>query len=129
MAQQIKTTDEHILNSTELALERTIMAEKRTLMAWIRTAISMISFGFTIYKFFHDTSATAATRLLTPRTVGMAMILFGLLTLIFGLIESHTTMKKLTKEYNGILRSNIGVLSVLILFFGLALFLAALFRQ
>ena len=36
----------------ELALKRTLLAHQRTLMAWIRTSASMISFGFTIYKFF-----------------------------------------------------------------------------
>jgi putative membrane protein len=35
-----------------LAVDRTWLAHERTLMAWVRTATSMISFGFTIYKFF-----------------------------------------------------------------------------
>lgn len=39
-------------SSTELALDRTLLAHDRTLMAWVRTATSLISFGFTIYKFF-----------------------------------------------------------------------------
>ena len=39
-------------DSTELAVDRTWLAHERTLMAWVRTATSMISFGFTIYKFF-----------------------------------------------------------------------------
>jgi uncharacterized membrane protein YidH (DUF202 family) len=38
--------------NTKLARLRTFQASERTLMAWIRTAISMISFGFTIVKFF-----------------------------------------------------------------------------
>ena len=38
--------------STKLAIERTRLAHERTLMAWVRTATSLISFGFTIYKFF-----------------------------------------------------------------------------
>ncbi len=42
----------HIPGSTELALDRTYLAHDRTLMAWVRTATSLISFGFTIYKFF-----------------------------------------------------------------------------
>ena len=37
---------------TSLALDRTRLAHERTLMAWVRTAVSLISFGFTIYKFF-----------------------------------------------------------------------------
>ena len=48
MADEIKTT----LSNTDLAFERTVLAHERTLMAWVRTAVSMISFGFTIYKFF-----------------------------------------------------------------------------
>ena len=39
-------------DATQLALDRTWLAHERTLMAWIRTSVSMISFGFTIYKFF-----------------------------------------------------------------------------
>jgi inner membrane protein YidH len=39
-------------SSKELSLDRTIQAHDRTLMAWVRTATSLISFGFTIYKFF-----------------------------------------------------------------------------
>ncbi len=45
---------------TSLALDRTRLAHERTLMAWVRTAVSLISFGFTIYKFFqgmHDNGA------------------------------------------------------------------------
>ena len=38
--------------STKLAVERTRLAHERTLMAWVRTATSLISFGFTVYKFF-----------------------------------------------------------------------------
>ena len=37
---------------TRLAVERTRLAYERTLMAWVRTATSLISFGFTVYKFF-----------------------------------------------------------------------------
>ena len=37
---------------TRLAYERTVLAHERTLMAWLRTAVSLITFGFTIYKFF-----------------------------------------------------------------------------
>jgi uncharacterized membrane protein YidH (DUF202 family) len=35
-----------------LAVDRTRLAYERTMMAWVRTATSMISFGFTIHKFF-----------------------------------------------------------------------------
>ena len=37
---------------SRLALERTRIAYERTMMAWVRTATSMITFGFSVYKFF-----------------------------------------------------------------------------
>ena len=45
-------TGETSLSSDDMARMRTLMAADRTLMAWVRTALSMISFGFTIFKFF-----------------------------------------------------------------------------
>ena len=39
-------------DATKLALERTFLAYERTLMAWTRTSVSLISFGFTLFKFF-----------------------------------------------------------------------------
>ena len=41
------------LDADFLAVDRTRLAHERTMMAWIRTGVSLISFGFTIYKFFH----------------------------------------------------------------------------
>ena len=38
--------------STKLAFERTWAAYERTMLAWIRTAASLITFGFSVYKFF-----------------------------------------------------------------------------
>ena len=38
--------------ATELSVDRTRLAHERTLMAWVRTATSLLSFGFTIHKFF-----------------------------------------------------------------------------
>src|SRR5215470_4566645 len=37
---------------TSLAVERTFIAAERTLMSWLRTSLAMISFGFTLVKFF-----------------------------------------------------------------------------
>ena len=67
---------------TRLAVERTRLAYERTLMAWVRTATSLISFGFTIYKFFEFESgrgavAPVASRLLSPRQFAMIMIATG----------------------------------------------------
>ena len=38
--------------STKLSYDRTRLAYENTMMAWVRTATSLITFGFSIYKFF-----------------------------------------------------------------------------
>ena len=132
MAVEIKELEvKPTLSNTDLAFERTMLAYERTLMAWIRTAISMISFGFTIYKFFQEWRKTEqpVQSIFTPRIVGMIMILFGLLGLLFASLQHYTAIKKLKKYYPNVQRSLSSVLAILILMFGLALFLAALFRE
>ena len=132
MAVEIKELEvKPTLSNTDLAFERTALAYERTLMAWIRTAISLISFGFTIYKFFQEWRKTEqpVQTIFTPRIVGMIMILFGLIGLLFASVQHYTAIKKLKKEYPNIQRSLSSVLAILILMFGLALFLATLFRQ
>lgn len=127
---QIK--DAHpVLNSNDLAFERTMLAQERTLMAWLRTATSMISFGFTIYKFFEETSKTpeAQERLLSPRIVGIIMILFGLLSLLLAQVQHRIAVKKLKQSYPAVQKSLSSIVSFLVLVFGLVLFLGALFRQ
>ena len=52
MAEQTAVIAKKLDSSTQLAVDRTRLAYERTLMAWIRTATSLITFGFTIYKFF-----------------------------------------------------------------------------
>ena len=47
--------------ATTLALERTRIAYERTMMAWIRTATSLITFGFSVYKFFEIEMKTGQT--------------------------------------------------------------------
>ena len=119
------------LSNNDLAFERTMLAHERTLMAWIRTAVSMISFGFTIYKFFEELSKTpeGQHQLFTPRIVGMIMILFGLLSLLLAQIQHQIAVRKLKQYFPATQRSVSSVLSILVLMFGLALFLGALFKQ
>jgi len=116
------------LSSNDLAFERTILAENRTLMAWIRTAISLISFGFTIYKFFHE-NVNPSDKILTPRMVGMLMIIIGMFALIWGLVDHRATLMKLRKSNYAVGRSRTAWLAIIVLLFGLILFFAALFRQ
>lgn len=115
---------------TGLSYQRTALSYERTLMSWVRTATSLITFGFTIYKFFEEMQkGSAEHRLLTPRRVGLLMISFGLLSLLFAQIQHHIAYTKLKADYPQIQKSLSSVLGILILLFGLLLFLAALFRQ
>jgi len=38
--------------ATKLAYDRTRLAYENTMMSWVRTATSLITFGFSVYKFF-----------------------------------------------------------------------------
>jgi putative membrane protein len=100
-------------------------------MAWVRTAISLISFGFTLYKFFEEwrKNQQPVQSVFTPRIVGMIMILFGLVALLFAEIQHLSAVRRLKRDYPKAQASLTSVLAVLILLFGLALFLAALFKQ
>jgi len=132
MAVATKEPEVHpTLSNTDLAFERTMLAHERTLMAWVRTSISMISFGFTIYKIFEELSKKqeGEHQLFSPRVVGMIMIAFGLLALVLAQIQHTMAVRKLKKSYPAVQRSISSVISTLILLFGMALFLGALFRQ
>ncbi|HJS56277.1 MAG TPA: DUF202 domain-containing protein [Chitinophagaceae bacterium] len=120
-----------LLSNTDLAYERTMLAHERTLMAWVRTAVSLISFGFTLYKFFQEWRKTEepVQSFFTPRIVGMIMILFGLLGLFVAEMQHQRAVQRLRRDYPAAQRSLSSVLAILILLFGLALFFAALFRQ
>jgi Predicted membrane protein len=80
-----------------------MLAHDRTLMAWIRTATSMISFGFTIYKFFQflqgEQKAPDVHRLLGPRGVALVMILIGLSGLTLATIDYRRQMAALRRDY------------------------------
>ena len=91
-------------DATRLALSRTILAHERTLMAWVRTSTSMISFGFTIYKFFQfvqgDRSVPRAERLLEPRGVALVMILIGVGGLVLATIDYRHQLDVLRRDYD-----------------------------
>ena len=74
---------------TRLAYKRTYLAHERTLMAWIRTALSLISFGFTIAKFFEflNQKKGEVAPVLGAQTVGTLMILIGIVGLALATVQ------------------------------------------
>src|SRR3954468_6729041 len=101
---------------TRLAADRTWLASERTLMAWVRTATSLISFGFTIYKFFEFEAGRGLrpNRLLSPRAFGMIMIGTGLVALLLGLIDQRQSSKMLQKEFSIAHRSTAVVVAAIV---------------
>lgn len=121
------------LDATQLAAERTRLAYERTLMAWIRTATSLISFGFTIYKFFQfvreEGHAQHPERLLGPHNYALLMILAGLVSLVLATVQHWQSMKTLRAQYPQAPYSLAMMLAVLVAGLGLLGSLAVIFRQ
>jgi putative membrane protein len=108
--------------STRLAIDRTRLAHERTLMAWVRTATSLISFGFTIYKFFQylrQDQPAADAGLLGPRGFALMMILIGLTALTFATIAHRRDMQQLRAEFGPIPLSLAAIVAGLIALLGL----------
>jgi putative membrane protein len=118
------------LERTGLSYQRTALSYERTLMSWVRTAVSLITFGFTLYKFFEEWQKTSShPGFFTPRVVGLIMIGFGVIGLLFAEIQHIFAYRRLKKECPELQVSLSSVLGALILTMGLLLFFVALFRQ
>jgi putative membrane protein len=117
--------------STRLAYDRTRLAYENTMMAWVRTATSLITFGFSVYKFFQfDTKAAAQVeRLITPRIFGMTMITFGVVSLLAATVQHVMSIRRLRAQDPAVPRSIAALLAGLISILGVFALLAALFRQ
>ena len=117
-------------DSTELALDRTWLAHERTLMAWVRTATSMISFGFTIYKFFQfeaGKGSPATSGFLTPRGFALIMVSIGLVALLFATVSHRREIRCMSGQLGG-RRSLAEIVAGLVSAFGLWVLLSAILR-
>ena len=102
--------------ATTLAFERTRIAYDRTMMAWIRTAASLITFGFSVYKFFEFElkNAPASQMVITPRDFGLAMIVIGLLSVLVGAIEHARDLRSLRRQYVDMPRSLSSIVAMVV---------------
>ncbi len=121
---------------TSLALDRTRLAHERTLMAWVRTAVSLISFGFTIYKFFQGLQEAerveTARHLLGPRGFALVMIGLGVGSLVLASIQHRAEMKSLTAaypQYGPVPRSTSLVVASVVASLGIAALILVILRQ
>ena len=118
--------------STILAFERTRVAYERTMMAWIRTATSLITFGFSVYKFFEfemKGNPSLQTMVVGPRGFGLTLIGIGLLSLLFGTLDHARDLGALRQQCPGMVaRSKAGLIALVIGGLGLMAMLAAFLR-
>lgn len=113
---ELKTSD-------KLAYQRTILAQERTLMASVRTSVSLISFGFTIAKFFHDLKEKGVlegTGAATKR-VGIWLIWIGTLYIFASCIQHQLVLKSLRVEGAKFRYSFTFILALIITILGAAL--------
>ena len=130
----VTASDSSLSDSNKLAVERTRLAHERTLMAWVRTSTSLISFGFSIYKFFqylHESGQAAAHGgLIGPRGLGLIMITIGVFTLVLATIEHRREVRALRDRYGLLVPRSLATYTAgLIAALGVVLLLATVFRQ
>jgi putative membrane protein len=103
MAQETAVKPVTAPDQLALAVERTYLAHERNLMAWTRTATSLITFGFTLFKFFeflHEQGEAArGPQHLGARTFGLVMIGIGVATLAIATLQHWLQMRRLRGQY------------------------------
>jgi inner membrane protein YidH len=118
--------------STRLAYDRTFLAHERTLMAWVRTSSSLITFGFSIYKFFQLERGAgmkfASVQVIGPRQFSMILIIIGVVSLVMATVQHRRQVGLLKMEYDTIPASAAGLVAGLVSALGIAAILAVIFR-
>lgn len=77
-----------------------MLAYERTQIAWVRMALALISFGFAISTFFsylREQQGESAT-VLSPRAVGLTMIVIALIGLIVATWRQQRAVKLLRRR-------------------------------
>lgn len=117
--------------STKLSYDRTRLAYENTMMAWVRTATSLITFGFSVYKFFQfDIKAAEQVHgAIGPRGFAVMLIVFGLVSLLAGTVQHVMSLNALRAQYPATPRSVAALLAGLISILGVLSLFAVLFRQ
>jgi putative membrane protein len=118
-------------SATRLAFDRTRLAYERTLMAWIRTAISLITFGFSIYKFFQVEAVDLRQQqhLVSANTFAALMIIIGLASLLMATMQHHRELQTLRVQDPDVPQSLARVLAALISVLGILALVSVILRQ
>jgi putative membrane protein len=124
-------TVQRLDTATKLAFDRTRVAYERTMMAWIRTATSLITFGFSVYKFFQieAPSREQQNRLIGPRGFAFTLVSIGLFSLILATFEHRQNIRTLGEQYAGRRRSLAVLVAALMSILGILALVVIIFRQ
>ncbi len=100
------------------------------MMAWVRTATALITFGFSVYKFFQ---LELSRKGVSPPPIGsrefaLGLIAIGMLALLLGTIEHARDLTALRKHYPGMPRSMTGLSVIFIAALGVLSLVAVIFR-
>jgi putative membrane protein len=116
MANQTTKSAPELDTSTKLAYDRSRLAYENTMMSWVRTATSLITFGFSVYKFFQieKGGGEQVNRLFGPREFALLMITVGLVSLLLGTVQHALSMRQLRAHYPALPRSLAAPLGALI---------------
>jgi putative membrane protein len=98
-------------------------------MAWLRTATSLISFGFTIYKFFQleiKAPQPGAGHVIGPRGFALIMIAIGLVALLLSTLEHRRNLRAMRGKFGHIPASTAAIVATLVSLLGLLAFIAVL---
>jgi putative membrane protein len=114
--------------ATLLAIERTRVAYERTMMAWVRTGTSLITFGFSVYKFFQlgAPAQAAAQSPIGTRAFALGLLVLGLLSLVLGTVEHARDLRSLRKLHPDLPRSLSGLVAIVMGSLGLAALVAVI---
>jgi putative membrane protein len=101
------------------------------MLAWVRTATSLITFGFSVYKFFQIAREgfEQKAHLIGSRQFGILLVGIGLAALLLATIEYRQNLRSPVEQYSGNARSLAVVIAALISILGVLAMIVMLFRQ
>ncbi len=100
------------------------------MLSWVRTATSLITFGFSVYKFFQiEQTERVQKYLVGPRQFGLLLVAVGLLSLLLATLEFRRNIQVLGRQYSERTYSPTVMLAGLISILGVAAFIVMLLRQ
>jgi putative membrane protein len=116
--------------STKLAIERTRVAYERTMLAWVRTATSLITFGFSVFKFFQilKEEGERKAHLIGARQFGVLLVSIGLASLVLATLEYRQNIRMLGAQSEDRPRSLAVIVAALISVLGVVALSVMIFR-